>query len=68
MNKVLSLVLVVGGIMLISSGLGASDSVGSSFSRLFTGSPTDKTIWLLIGGILATALGAGGLLRGSKAP
>jgi hypothetical protein len=66
MNKVLSLALLAGGIILIVYSLRSSDSVSSSFSRLFTGSPTDKTIWLLIGGIVATALGAGGLLRGSK--
>ncbi|MBC8011721.1 MAG: DUF3185 family protein, partial [Burkholderiales bacterium] len=39
---------------------------GSGFSRLFTGAPTDKTIWLLIGGIVLAALGLGGLLRGDK--
>jgi hypothetical protein len=68
MNKPLSFALLVGGIILVIYGLNASDSVGSSFSRLFTGSPTDKTIWLLVGGIVAVAVGAGGLLRGSKAP
>lgn len=68
MNKILSLALLIGGIILIIYGLNASDSVGSSFSRMFTGSPTDKTIWLLVGGIVAAAIGAGGLMRGSKTP
>jgi hypothetical protein len=66
MNKPLSFALLIGGIILIIYGLNASDSVGSSFSRMFTGSPTDKTIWLLIGGIVAAAIGLGGLIRGSK--
>ena len=66
MNKAISLSLLAGGIVLIIYGLSASDSVGSSFSRFFTGNPTDKTIWLLVGGVVAAALGAGGLLRGSK--
>lgn len=66
MNKLLSIVLLVGGVVLIISGLNASNSVGSGFSRLFTGSPTDKTIWLLIGGIIAALLGANGLFRGSR--
>ena len=66
MNKPLSFALLVGGIILIIYGLNASDSVGSSFSRMFTGSPTDKTIWLLVGGIVAAAVGLGGLMRGSK--
>ncbi|MBW8781214.1 MAG: DUF3185 family protein [Verrucomicrobia bacterium] len=66
MNKILSLAFLVGGIVLVVYGISASDSIGSSFSRLFTGSPTDKTLWLLIGGAVATAIGLGGLLRGSK--
>jgi hypothetical protein len=66
MNKALFLALVVAGVILIIYGLSASDSVGSSFSRMFTGSPTDKTIWLLVGGAAAAAVGLAGLLRGSK--
>lgn len=67
MNKPISLALLIGGFILIGYGLNASDSIGSDFSRFFTGSPTDKTIWLLIGGAVAAALGLGGLfMRGSK--
>jgi hypothetical protein len=68
MNKPISLALVVGGIILIVYGVAASDSIGSGFSRLFTGSPTDKTMWLLIGGAIATVVGGSGLLRGSREP
>jgi hypothetical protein len=66
MNKIASLVLLIGGIVLIIYGVNASNSIGSDFSRLFTGSPTDKSIWLLIGGIVLALVGAGGLMRGSK--
>lgn len=66
MNKPLSLALLIAGVILIIYGISASDSIGSDFSRLFTGSPTDKTIWLLIGGVVATALGLSGVLRGPK--
>ncbi len=66
MNKIISLVLLAGGIVLIIYGVSASDSIGSGFSRFFTGSPTDKTLWLLIGGTVAAVVGLGGLLRGSK--
>jgi Protein of unknown function (DUF3185) len=66
MNKAISLALFVGGLVLIVYGMQASDSVGSGVSRFFTGSPTDKTMWLLIGGIVAAALGAGGLFRSPK--
>ena len=64
MIKPISLALLIGGIILIIYGISASDSIGSSFSRFFTGNPTDKTMWLLIGGIVATGLGAGGLFLG----
>lgn len=66
MNRILSIALLAGGIALIIYGINASNSLGSDFSRFFTGAPTDKTIWLLIGGIVAAAVGAGGLLRRSK--
>jgi hypothetical protein len=66
MNRGLSLVLLVGGIVLIVYGVNASDSISSSFSRFFTGSPTDKSMWLLIGGIVAAAAGLAGLVRESK--
>jgi hypothetical protein len=65
-NKPVSIALLIGGIVALVYGVSASDSVGSSFSRLFTGNPTDKTIWLLLGGAVATAVGAAGLFRGSK--
>ena len=66
MNKAISLGLIVAGIVLIIFGISASDSVGSDFSRLFTGNPTDETIWLLVGGIALAAIGAFGLFRGAK--
>jgi len=67
MNKAISLGLIVVGVILIIYGISASESVSSDFSRLFTGNPTDKTIWLLVGGIAAAAVGAFGLFRSSKA-
>jgi len=66
MNKLISLALLVSGIVLLIYGVSAADSIGSSFSRLFTGTPTDRSVWLLIGGAIVTVVGAAGLLRGSK--
>lgn len=68
MNRIISLALLIGGIALIIYGLNASDSIGSDVSRFFTGNPTDKTMWLLIGGTIATAIGGVGLARGTKSP
>ncbi len=67
MNKLISIALLILGVIIFGYGLNASDSIGSGFSRLFTGAPTDNTIWLLVGGGLAIAIGAAGLFRGSKA-
>lgn len=64
MNRALSLVLLVIGCVLIIYGISASQSFSSDVSRFFTGNPTDKTMWLLIGGIVAAILGIGGMLRG----
>ena len=47
------------GIVLIVYGINASNSAGSDLARTFTGAPTNKTLWLLIGGIVATVVGAG---------
>ena len=66
MNKGMSVALLAVGILLIILGVSASESFNSDVSRFFTGSPTNKAVWLLIGGIAATIVGLFGLLRGSK--
>ena len=66
MNKIASLALLAGGVVLIIIGINATNSFSSDVSRFFTGSPTDKAIWMLIGGIVAAVVGLAGTLRGSK--
>lgn len=66
MNIFASLALTIGGIILIIYGINAADSLSSDFSRFFTGSPTDETIWFLIGGIVMLGAGSGGLLLRRK--
>jgi NO-binding membrane sensor protein with MHYT domain len=63
-TKAVSLVLLVGGVLLIIFGFMAATSLTSDISRFFTGSPTDKSIWMLMGGVVASAVGVVGLLRG----
>ena len=63
MNRIMSLALLAGGIVLLVFGISATESFGSDVSRFFTGSPTDKAIWMLIGGIAATVVGLGLTLR-----
>ena len=64
MNKAVMLAILAGGIVLVIYGVSASKSFSSDVSRFFTGSPTDKTIWLLIGGMVAIIIGLVGSLRG----
>ena len=64
MSKAVALALLAGGILLIVFGVMASTSFTSDISRFFTGSPTDKAIWMLLGGVVLSIVGAVGLLRG----
>ena len=64
MNKAVLLAILAGGIVLVGFGVAALKSFSSDVSRFFTGSPADKTIWLLVGGIVAIIIGLVGLLRG----
>ena len=67
MNKGISIALLVGGIVLIIFGISATDSFSSDVSRFFTGKPTDKAVWMLVGGIVAAVVGLFGVMRGAKA-
>lgn len=49
--------MLVVGIVLLVMGLRATDSFSSQFSKFFTGNPTDRAIWLTIGGIVAIVAG-----------
>jgi hypothetical protein len=61
-----SLALLIGGIVLIVFGVSASNSMNSDISRFFTGSPTDKAMWLLVGGTAASVAGAVGMILAAK--
>jgi len=62
MNKIVSLALLAGGVVLIVFGIQATNSFSSDVSRFFTGSPTDKAVWMLIGGAAAAVVGLVGLM------
>ena len=64
MNRLASVALLIVGVALLGCGWDAYHSLGSGVSRLFTGAPTDRALWLLIGGAVATVSGLGGLSRG----
>ena len=63
MNKGMSAALLIVGVILLVFGLNAYHSASSGVSRFFTGAPTDKALWLLIGGVVAGIVGFLGLAR-----
>ena len=58
MSKGLGLALLAVGIALIVYGSHSTDSAASHVSNLFTGAPTNKALWLLLGGVASAILGA----------
>ena len=66
MNKSVALALIAGGIVLLVFGYNSAQSFSSGVSRIFTGSPANKAIGMIVGGAIATVLGLYGLSKGSK--
>jgi hypothetical protein len=62
-QRILGLVLLIGGIVLIVLGVSASRSFGDQVSNFFTGRFSSTTMWYIIGGIVAVVLGGVLLLR-----
>ena len=66
MDKTISLAILAGGILLVIFGVSASNSFSSDISRVFTDAPTDKAIWMLVGGVVLTVIGLAGMMRGLR--
>ena len=66
MRPMLGLALLVLGVVLLIWGLQSSDSIASSFHRFFDGTPTDKTVWLISGGVVAALCGVGMLAMSKR--
>lgn len=59
-RRVIGIALLAGGIVLLVFGLNASQSFASDVSEAFTGSPTDRSVWMLVSGSVAVI--AGGIM------
>jgi len=68
MTRGIGLALLVVGIALIVYGAQSTNSIASDMSRFFTGSPTNKAMWLLFGGIAAAIVGFIMTLRPGRIP
>ncbi len=56
-RRALGLALLVGGIILVYFGMNESQSFASDMSEMMTGSPTDRSIWMLVTGGAAAVVG-----------
>lgn len=65
-RKAVGYAILVGGVLLIVFGVQASQSLASEMSEVFTGSPTDRAIWMIIGGVAATIMGGILAFRGGS--
>jgi Protein of unknown function (DUF3185) len=66
MKQIVGIGLLVAGIVLLCLSWNSYHSTASGVSRVVTGTSTDKTVWLLVGGIVGTAAGLGSLFTGSR--
>lgn len=57
MNKALSIALLIVGVVLLVFGINAHDSLASSAKEAVTGAPTDKSIWLIVLGLIGIIVG-----------
>jgi hypothetical protein len=65
-TKLLFLAILVVGVVLVILGISAADSLASDVSRFFSGSPTNKAVWMLIIGSVLCVVGLGGVWRRSR--
>ena len=57
MNNIVGLAIFAVGIVLLIFGFNESQSFASEVSRVFSGNPSDHSMWMLVGGGLAVVAG-----------
>jgi hypothetical protein len=57
MNKIVSPILLLGGIVLMIFGISAMNSFSAEIFRFFNGLPTNQATWMILGGAGAFVLG-----------
>ena len=66
MRNPLGIILILAGFVLLVMGFSASDSFSSRVSKFFTGNPTDRSVWMMIGGVVAIGVGSALSWRNSQ--
>jgi uncharacterized protein involved in exopolysaccharide biosynthesis len=57
MSKALSIAILIVGLVLLAFGLNAGDSIASEAKEAVTGTPTDRSMILIVGGTLGIVVG-----------
>jgi len=57
MNRAVSIAILIVGIVLLVYGINAHDSIASTAKEAVTGAPTDKSLWLIVLGLLGIVVG-----------
>lgn len=66
MNNIVGLAIFALGIVLLIFGFNESHSFSSDVSRVFNGNPTDRSMWLIVGGAVAAIVGLVLAIRGAQ--
>lgn len=68
MDKIVGFGLIAFGVVVLALGISEGESFGSELSKFFTGKPTDRSLWMTLGGALSIAVGAGTLFFSGPRP
>jgi len=60
MYRMIAVALMAVGVLLLAMGITSSESFTSEVSTYYSGRPTDRSVWLMLGGAAALVTGAGG--------
>jgi multisubunit Na+/H+ antiporter MnhB subunit len=66
MYNIAGLAIFAIGVVLLIFGFNESQSFASDVSRFFSGNPTDRAIWMIVGGAAAVVTGLVLAIRGAR--
>ena len=66
MIRAVALALLAGGLLPTILGVQAMNAPSSELARFFTGAPTDRALWMLVGGVVMLVGGLGALASGIR--
>lgn len=64
MQKIVGIVLIAAAAVMLFFGFRASDSFASSIKEAVDGTPTDQSMWLILGGVIVGVVGVVAALGG----